>query len=213
MQEPDFPLASILATLGLDETSLPLLQNSPEYPAIRQAQTPNDIYDAIRQIGSLTGAREPAEQLVEPLEERTNIIAHKLKFIAPEQRPSVLCLQHVSPAAIAQNGYLDALVRLAGGIPFAAVQDGAFQPDILVILSDEPLPALFGELPALLASSTWETTPAVAKNKVFIIQDPEALRHPGLRVADDAEILAEIISPKYFVFGQEGTSWIRFEWA
>lgn len=213
MQEPVFSLKPILAALGMDETHVPSIEKSKEYPTISQARTPNQLYDAIRIIGTLLNATEQAEQLVAPLEERTNIIEHKLKFIAADQRPSVLCLEDVSPSSIMQNDYLDALVRLAGGIPFTDTADSAFKPDVLIIISDQPVPALFGELPALLSSSTWEATPAVAKNNIFIIQDPQALRHPGLSVADDAEILAEIISTKYFFYGHDGEAWIRFELA
>ncbi len=210
MQEPAFALERILPALGLDETSLPRIEQGNEYPTFRQAQTPSEIYEAIRRVGVLTDTRDRAEELAESLEERTNLIAHKLKFIAADQKPSVLCLHGLLPTTIVPGSYLDSLVRLAGGTPINALEGDEIQPDILVILSDQPLASLFGELPALLASHAWAATPAVANNNIYIIQDAEALRQPGLRVADDAEILAEIISSKYFVFGHEGTAWIRF---
>lgn len=210
MQEPAFSLERILPALGLDEHSLPQLEKGNDYSSLRHAHTPSEIYEAIRRVGSLTDTRDRAEELAESLEERTNIIAHKLKFIAAEQKPHVLCLKGLSPSALVPDGYLDSLVRLAGGIPVDSAAGDDIQPDILIILSDQPLASLFAELPAWLASHAWASTPAVANNHIYIIQDPEALRQPGLRVADDAEILAEIISSKYFVFGYEGTAWIRF---
>lgn len=211
MQEPAFLIEPVLSALGQHKSILPLITNSEKYASIQQSYTANQLYAAIRTIGKILDVQEQAEQLVEPLEERTNIIEHKLKFIADEQKPAVLCLSDVSPPNIVQSEYLDALIRLAGGIPFSASQDDTFRPDVLIILSDEPAASLFNQLPVLLSSNTWATTPAVEKNNVFIIPEHDALRHPGLSVADDAEILAEIISSKYFVYGNEGTSWIRFE--
>lgn len=206
MQERGLSLEHILPAVGLDETSRHLIEQSAAYPGIKNAHTPHEIYEAIRSIGTLTGVTDRAETLVESLEERTNIIAHKLKFIGDDQKPLVACVQDLSTKTHSPHHYLDALVRLAGGIPSLDKQ-----PNILIIIPDGPVASVVGELPALLASPTWATTPAVVNSQVFILQDPQALRQPGLRVADDAEILAEIISSKYFVFGHEGNAWIRFE--
>src|SRR5690606_11456826 len=205
MQQKVLSLEQILLALGLDDTSRHHIEQSAVYPGIRKAHTPKDIYEALRTIGTLTGVADRVEILVEPLEERTNIIAHKLKFIEDEQKPTVACVQDLSAPIGTPHNYLDALIRLAGGMPASEIQ-----PDIMIIISDKPVSAVFAELPALLSSPTWATAPAVINNQIFIIQDPQALRRPGLRVADDAEILAEIISSKYFVFGHEGNAWIRF---
>lgn len=210
MQQPALSIESILAALSQNETALPTIRNSTKYPLIHQSLSPQGLYTAILTIGKLLGVEGQAESLIEPLEERTNIIKHKLKFIAEDQKPTVLCLDSVSPASILQNGYLDALIELAGGIPYGNINNNSFSPDIIIVITDTPVPTLFSELPALLGSTSWASTPAVANDNIFVVQDPNALRQPGLNVADDAEILAEIISSKYFVFGKEGTSWIRF---
>lgn len=211
MLQPVLLIESILTALGQGDKALFAIQNSHEYQTILQSHTPDNVFASIRIVGDVLGMVEETEQIVESLEERTNIIKHKLKFITPEQKPTVLCLQDVSPASIWQNDYVDTLIDLAGGIPYGKVDKDTFSPDIVIIVSDTPVPTLFSDLPVLLDSSTWANTPAVEKNNIFIIQDINILRQPSLRVADEAELLAEIISSKYFIYGNNGTAWIRFE--
>ena len=208
MQRPFFSSRSVLEALELDTACISLLEQTPEYQQLIHADTPEAIYTAIRTIGSILNVQEQADQLVEDLEERLNIITHKLKFIAEESRPKVAFLQDVSPQSVEPTGYLANLTRLAGGIPQTeALTDGS-NPDILVIFSEQPVSALLAGLPQVL--SAWSHTPAVANNRIYICYHNGYLRQPGARIADDAEILAEIIYPNYFVFGRDADVWMKF---
>ena len=210
MQRPHFSSRSVLEALDLDTACLSLLEQTPEYQQLINSDTPEAIYTAIRTIGNILNVHPSADQLAEDLEERLNIIIHKLKFITEENKPKITFLDGISPLTTIYNSYLANLTRLAGGILQPEIT-GEYNPDILLIFNEEPMVQLLAELPQTLASS-WSQTRAAAENRIYIIHHTGYLRQPGAWIADDAEILAEILYPNYFVFGRDTDVWMRFEW-
>ena len=210
MQNPLLSLHSILEALDLDTACMPLLEQTEEYDDLTQAKSPEAVYAAIRTIGNALNVRIQANQLAEDLEERINIITHKLKFIADEHKPKVLCLNAVSPMEIAHNEYLDNLVRIAGGINFFDTENEALNPDILIINANIAIPQLLSELPNALSTREWSQTNAVSNDNIYVVHDGRYLRQPSTNIADDIEILAEIINPQYFIFGRNEDVWMKF---
>ncbi len=51
---------------------------------------------------------------------------------------------------------------------------------------------------------------AVQNNSVYILDGHNYFNRPGPRLADSAEILAEILHPADFGFGFEGAGWKRW---
>ncbi len=202
-------LHSILTALDVDAACLPLLEQAPTYHELLQAHTPDTVYAAIRSIGDTLHANPKADQLIENLEERINIIAHKLKFIADESKPRIVFLTDVSPVKIHSDTYLETIARIAGGIPInASAVDTA---DAVVVVCEKPTPHVLAVLPAMLALPEWAQTAAVKHGNVYIIHHPDHLRQPGALIADDIEILAEILYPKQFIFGRDEDAWMKFE--
>lgn len=212
MQSSHLSLQTVLEALDLDAACLPLLEQADEYHSLLSASSPETVYNTIRSIGRLLNVQQQANQLVENLEERINIIIHKLKFIANDNRPKVLCLTDVSPMADAHSHYLDGLVRIAGGVIDTNTTTSKWDPDILIIISEKPIPTLLDELPAAFSTGGWPQTKAIANSQIYIVHNPKYLRQPSAYLADDAEILAEIIQPKYFIFGRDEDAWMKFEW-
>lgn len=210
MQKPRLSLDSVLEALDLDSAYISLLEKTEVYNQLIQSTTPKEVYAAIRIIGQALDVHEQADQLAEHLEERINIIVHKLKFIPKEQRPKVLCLREISPAVGPNQQYLDQLIDLAGGIGYTGRDPESVNPDILIIINDRPVSQLLGELPHTLTTGHWADTHAVKNGNIYLVHDARYLRHPGAQIADDVEILAEIINPKYFIFGRDADAWMPF---
>lgn len=142
--------------------------------------------------------------------ERLEIIIHKLKFIPAEHRAQVTYLQAITPVSITADDYLDRLIRIAGGIPTTDPSAADFNPNVLIVISDRSVGQLLSDLPEALSTTFWSETDAVRNHNVYVVHHPQYLRHSGNHPADDAEILAEIINPGYFVYGREGDAWMRF---
>ncbi|MGV3763560.1 ABC transporter substrate-binding protein [Parapedobacter sp.] len=203
-------LHSILSALDLDTACLPLLEEAPGHEAILGAHTPHAVYAAIRDIGNILRVAPKANQLAEDLEERINIITHKLKFITDENKPHVVFIADIPPVRPVNDAYLETITRLAGGIPVTSFAEGA-AADVMVVIGETPMQQLIATLPTLIATPEWTQTKAVKQGNVYIIHHPDHLRQPGALIADDIEILAEIFHPKQFIFGRDGDVWMKFE--
>ena len=184
-----------------------------------EPETLDDILSDIRQVGDKLNVPGRAEVLIEELEERINIVKHKLKFI--EDKPAVACIEWLEPLMLAGN-WTPGLVDSAGGKAIL-VQEGkhspfvsfekivAENPDILILMPcGFPIERTLKEMNLLLDLPGWTGLAAVKNNRVYIADGNQYFNRSGPRIVDSLEILAEIINPKQFVFGYEGQGWIRF---
>lgn len=181
-------------------------------------QTLDDIFDNIRQVAASFDAQTAAEMAIERMHERLDIISHKLKFI--DNKPKVACIEWLSPLMTAGN-WTPGLVELAGGQPILA-QNGTHSsyiliddlltqnPDVLVLMPcGFTIPRTLQEVNILLQLPGWNDLAAVKHNRVYVADGNQYFNRPGPRIADSAEILAEILHPKQFVYGYEGDGWVR----
>ncbi|TCK83337.1 ABC transporter substrate-binding protein [Albibacterium bauzanense] len=198
-------VSDIVASLDLSQ---PLSEKLIEdYDSIASKE---DLFQWIQQIGIDAGKIEAAADLVADLEERINLVQHKLKFIGEDQKPAVLVLTGVVPAVIETNDYLKEVLKIAGSKIYSANEEEAFNPDILLIISDQ-MESLFSEVGVLLSMEEWQNTNAVKKNRMYLINGENNFGGYSSRIAEDVEILAEIIYPQYLTFGGNGESWVQFE--
>ncbi len=144
-------------------------------------------------------------ELTEELQERVDIILHKLKFI--EQKPTVACIEVLEPLMIAGTQFAG-LITIAGGITVTGqviLQD----PDIIIIMPNGfSIERTMKEMGQLLQLPGFAGLKAVKNNHLYIADGAQYFN--DLNRVDLIEILAEIINPKLFVFGYEGAGWIRF---
>ncbi|MFI5138342.1 MAG: ABC transporter substrate-binding protein [Sphingobacteriales bacterium] len=157
--------------------------------------------------------------LPEELQERVDIIRHKLKF--SENKPTVACIERMEPLTLSDNPARE-LVAIAGGIPVSAEADEhspnlpwdeirLSDPDILIIMPRGfPIERTLSEIDLLLRLTGFDQLKAVKNNQVYIADGNRYFNHSGPRIVDSIEILAEIINPKQFIFGYEGDGWIKF---
>ncbi|SEN63421.1 iron complex transport system substrate-binding protein [bacterium A37T11] len=141
------------------------------------------------------------------VEERLDIIRHKLKFIEAAQRPKVRLLRSLFPQVLLDDSSLQEIVEWAGGRPSQVAE-----ADLLIIVTTEPMNQLLGILPDQLKQPEWINTPAVQNNRVYVVDGQHFLpsgSDDGM--AEDAELLAEIINPTQFIYGYNGDGWMQFD--
>lgn len=178
------------------------------------------VFDDIRRIAASLGVQARAEVLVEELEERMEIIRHKLKFV--EQKPRVACIEWLSPLMIAGN-WTPEMVGIAGGTPVLS-QEGKHSPEItaeelqqadpeviVIMPCGFPVDRTLAEIGLLLELPGWHELSAVKNNRVYIADGNHYFNRPGPRIVDSTEMLAEMINPKQFIFGYEGEAWVKFD--
>nr|WP_294896000.1 cobalamin-binding protein [uncultured Pedobacter sp.] len=182
--------------------------------------TLDDILTEIKETAIALDVEKEGNQLVEDLQERIDLVKHKLKFF-PE-KPKVAVIEWLSPLMIAGN-WIPELVEIAGGIPVLA-ENGKHSPfvdwqqiynanpDVIVIANcGFTIGRTLEEIDLLLNQPGWRDVEAVKNNRVYIADGNAYFNRSGPRIVDTIEILAEIITPKYLSFGYEGEGWIKFE--
>lgn len=179
-----------------------------------------DVYQDIQRIANELGVSDAGLELAELSEERINIIRHKLKFI--QERPSIACIEWLSPMMIAGN-WTPEIVEIAGGIPVlteAGKHSGYIDfedilranPDILVIMPcGFSIQRTLQEINLLTDLPGWTELKAVQNQKIYIADGNHYFNRSGPRITDSIEIMAEIINPKQFIFGNEGSGWLQFK--
>jgi len=179
----------------------------------------DDIFDDIKTVAAALNVKSEGERVVEDLQERVDIIRHKLKF--SESRPTIACIEWLEPLMLSGN-WIPELVSIAGGTnvltlpgkhsPYVKWDDIRLQdPEIILVMPcGFSIERTLKEVDILLQLPGFNELKAVKNNRVYIADGNQYFNRPGPRIVDSIEILAEIIHPKQFIFGYEGNGWIRF---
>ncbi|HJP64509.1 MAG TPA: cobalamin-binding protein [Mucilaginibacter sp.] len=179
----------------------------------------DDILNNIRQVASVLDVIKTGERVIEDLQERVDIIRHKLKFI--ENKPTVACIEWLEPLMVSGN-WVPELVSIAGGSPVLAeagkhspfVQWSDIQqadPDIIMVMPcGFSIERTMKEIHLLLSRPGFSDLAAIKNNRLYIADGNQYFNRPGPRIVDSIEILAEMINPKQFIFGYEGNGWVKF---
>lgn len=209
-QNKEAVLTPLIKALGLDEACTKLVAANEEINSLDITKI-EQVYELITAIGTALDVPENATTLVEDIEERVNIVVHKLKFIEEGQKLKVLLVGDALSEEDDNKEYFRSLIETAGGKSYKT-ELGDINPGLIIFLAKrKSIYQLLGELPAILEQSEWKNTEAVKNNKVFLVDATKHLQGNIIQVADDVELLAEILYPQYFVFGGSGESWLKFE--
>ena len=142
-------------------------------------------------------------ELPEELQERIDLIKHKLKFI--EQKPAVACIINLDTLTLADATVAE-LISIAGGASESQFND----PEIIIVMpAGYGIPQIMQQMDRLLQVPGFNELKAAKNNRVYIADGNFDLQHPD-QLVTLTEVLGEIINPKQFIFGYEGEKWIKF---
>jgi len=179
----------------------------------------DDIFEDIKTVAQALDVTAAGNVLVEDLQERVDIIRHKLKYV--ESRPTVACIEWLEPLMVSGN-WIPEVVSTAGGSsilgeggkhsPFVKWEDiQQADPDVIVVMPcGFSIERTMKEMNILLDLPGFAELSAVKNNRLYITDGNQYFNRPGPRIVDSIEIIAEIIHPKLFNFGYEGNGWIKF---
>ena len=137
------------------------------------------------------------ETVREQLQERVDIIRHKIKFM---DKVPVACLDSHNRL----NYTLEEVILNAGGLLYDLTDSAKV---VIYMEEGKTMLELMGVVPALVDNS-W---PAVEYNRVYLMngQDLDASNAEDMVTA--MEEIAEMLYPGFFVFGNEGIDWLSFK--
>lgn len=212
--------AACAVSLPEVEKALSIEMEKPAQVISLQPDSLEGILDNIREVAKALNAVKAGDELLEELQERVDIIQHKLRFI--EKKPTVACIEWLEPLMTSGN-WVPELVAIAGGTPvlsepgkhspYVNWEDLRTQdPEIIVVTAcGFSVERTLKEINTLLQLPGFADLQAIKNKRFYIADGDQYFNRPGPRIVDSIEILAEIINPKQFIFGYEGEGWIKFE--
>ncbi|MDW8361803.1 MAG: cobalamin-binding protein [Myxococcales bacterium] len=190
---------------------------SPRLVSLAPARL-QDVWEDMRTVARELGRPERGERLASALRDRVARIASVSASLAA--RPSVALVEWIEPLMTAGH-WGPELVRLAGGRSVWGHDGGPserVEPHVLVELDPDvvvvaacgfDLPRTRAEMVATLHRPPWNALRAVRTGRLFVADGNHYFNRPGPRLVESLEILAEILHPRRFRFGHEGSGWQR----
>ncbi len=177
-----------------------------------------DVWTDIQAVAESLEAGKRGRELVRELQNRIDSVSARTRAI--KTRPRVACIEWLEPLMIAAN-WMPELVEIAGGVNLiseAGKHSGSINwqqlaesdPDILILLPcGWDMQRITEEMYWLTDLPGWNSLKAVQNGRVYITDGNQYFNRPGPRLAESAEILAEIIHPETFSPTFEGKAWKR----
>lgn len=175
-----------------------------------------EVGGSFRAIAAAIGRAAEGDALADRMANRIAVLAARTASV-PE-RPRVATIEWIEPLMTAGN-WVPELVAAAGGENLFGVAGAhspwlswdelvASAPDVIVAMPcGFDLARTQAEMRALAGRDGWQTLRAVRGGRVAVVDGNRYFNRPGPRLADSAEILAEILHPATCDFGHRGDGW------
>jgi iron complex transport system substrate-binding protein len=178
-----------------------------------------DVYADMRRVAHALGAPKAGEDLVARMQSQIDAVrAH----IAGRPKPRVAFIEWVEPL-MAGGNWMPELIDVAGGHNLFGEAGkhsdwmqwsdlAAADPDVIVVgPCGYDLHRCRDELPLLRAKPGWADLKAVRSGRVYFADGNAYFNRPGPRLAESAEMLAEMIHAANVPPRHEETAWVRLQ--
>jgi iron complex transport system substrate-binding protein len=176
-----------------------------------------DVYADVARVAGALGAKAAGEALVGDMQRRLDAVRAQ---VAGRARPRVAFVEWVEPL-MAGGNWMPELIEIAGGHNLfgeAGKHSDWMQWDALAAADPDAIvvaPCGYGlerclqELPLLEAKPGWAGLSAVRNGRVTFADGNAYFNRPGPRLADSAELLAQMLHPEVAGAKHEGTAWVK----
>ena len=175
-----------------------------------------DVWRDIQSVATALDAPARGDALLADLSGRLE----QVRTAAPhgDRRPRIACIEWVDPLMTTGN-WVPELVECAGGVDVlgtAGEHSGyldiaelaAADPDVIAVMPcGFDIERASRDMPALTARPEWSELRAVRDGRVVVADGNQYFNRPGPRLAESAEILAEVLHPGQCDFGHRGGGW------
>ncbi len=197
-----------------------LVRSRPRVVAL-EPNSLHDVWNDIRRAAEALEVPQRGDALIDELNARLVEIARQTLGSTP-RRPTIACIEWIDPLMAAGN-WVPELVEIAGGKNLFGepgkhspwmTWDGliAADPDVIAIMPcGFDIPRTRDELAPLTSHPAWNELTAVRTGRAYVTDGNQYFNRPGPRLAESAEILAELLHSDLVEFGHEGSGWIRHD--
>lgn len=179
----------------------------------------SEIYESIQTIGRALDAEEKADQLIQDIQLRMDIIRNT---VIGEPVKRVACLEWIEPLMTGGN-WIPELLEIAGGeyllsepgkhSPWVDWEDiVAEDPDVILLMPcGYEISQTMDEIHLLTQKDDWNTLKAVQNNEIYILDGNRYFNRPGTTIFESARILGEVLHPNLFKPLHQNSGWVRFD--
>jgi len=165
------------------------------------AESFEEVYQAIRLLGQILNCQERAEELVAEMKQKVDAIAQKAAQATT--RPKVFYEVWNDPLMTAGKGtFVDEMIRLAGAENVGAEVEGWATFSLEQVVAADPdiiIAGTYTEDPSAVAARPgWEGIRAVKEGRVYPVEDPDLVTIPGPRLVQGLEWMARLLHPELF---------------
>ena len=172
-----------------------------------------ELLTAIRKIGTATGSRQRADQLVKNIRSQMNGLQLKL---SSTNKVKVLWVVQVEPLRVAgRNTFVNELIELAGGENAIGPTLQQYPPigseEILTCGAETIVQSAMGtsnipeqQQAAEMFWSRWANLPAVKNNRIYVVK-PDTILRLGPRICQGIELIAYCLHPDTFTQKHDAT--------
>lgn len=173
------------------------------------------VKESFRTVADALGVSQKGEQLIAEMNQRFENIQQRVRG---RKKLSVAAVEWIDPLMTAGN-WMPELIDIAGGQSLLA-RAGEHSPPVdwkkiteadpdllLIVPCGYKINQTVKEMESLTSKPGWNSLTSVQDNSVYILDGHNYFNRPGPRLADSAEILAEILHPADFNFGFENSGW------
>ncbi|WP_449354649.1 ABC transporter substrate-binding protein [Virgibacillus natechei] len=204
--DPDLVLAHGSSAESSQEGLQQIRDSDIDVFVVNEAQDIEGTYEAIEQIGQVTGTQDEADEIVSDMEEEFASLSETAEEIPEEERKSVFF--EVSPEpdifTAGQNTFFDSLLEVVGADNAAEELDGwvPIAPESIVELDPDVIITTYGHysdnpVEQVVSRDGWGSVTAVENEDVYDIHS-DLVSRPGPRLVEGAEEIAEVVYPEYF---------------
>jgi len=173
---------------------------------VADAQTIDETYDTIIEVGNVTGANEAAEQIVQEMKDGFAEIDAIADEISADDQKTVLF--EISPEPEIYTGgqgtFFDELIKRVGAKNAAGELDGWAQidPEAIVDLNPDVILTIYGHYvedstEQVLNRDGFSNVNAIREEQVFDINE-DVVSRPGPRLVEGAKEIGKAVYPEYF---------------
>jgi iron complex transport system substrate-binding protein len=171
---------------------------------VNDAESFEDVYKTITLIGTATGKKDKAEELISEMKQRLEAVKEKAAAVKEKKKVWV----EVSPSpdifTTGKGTFMNEMLESINAINVAGDQKGwvKFTEEEIVDLKPEVIITTYGyyiENPTqeVLKRAGWSEVPAFKNEQVFDV-DNDTVTRPGPRLIDGIETLGKLIYPETF---------------
>ncbi|MGL5879681.1 MAG: ABC transporter substrate-binding protein, partial [Xenococcaceae cyanobacterium] len=199
----------------VEKATAQLIHSHPQIVSL-QPNLLKEVWFDIDRVAQIFGIE--AKPILNKLQNRIDALAEKIKVLPTDSLPTVVALEWIEPLMSAGN-WIPELIEIAGGKSLLSIKGEHSpylsweslidaDPEIIVIMPcGFDLERTEQESQVLKSHPNWSNLRAVKNGKVFLVDGNAYFNRPGPRLVDSTEILAEIIHPQLFNFGDRAKSW------